>query len=276
MSALVVVMLLLVFSTGARTQQIVDYKLASQDTLRLHVFLPAENDSTHAAVVFFFGGGWRNGNPSQFFEHCKYFASRGMVAFSAEYRVESRHGTTPFECVKDGKSAVRWIRQHAAEYNIDPAKIVAAGGSAGGHVPACTATIQAFEENDENAGISSRPNALVLFNPVIDTWRDGYGMTRIGERAMDISPAHHVVKGLPPTIIFHGTEDTTVLFENVERFRRKMHEAENECALVPFKNHKHGFFNFGRFDNRPYSETVRATDEFLSRLGFLEGEPTIY
>ena len=91
-----------------------------------------------------------------------------MVAICAEYRIKSKHGTTPFECVDDGKSAVRWIREHADDLGIDPNKIVAAGGSAGGHVAACTAVINGYETNSENMDISSKPNALVLFNPVID------------------------------------------------------------------------------------------------------------
>lgn len=270
-----IVLILTASPLFALEQRLVDYKITPQDTLRVHLFLPADCDSPRAAIVFFFGGGWNNGSPSQFFEHCKYFASRGMVAFAADYRVKSRHGTTPFECVEDGKSAVRWIRMHAADYNIDPNKIVASGGSAGGHVAACTAVIEGFDDPDENLQISSKPNALVLFNPVIDTWRDGYGMKKIGDNARDISPAHHVRPGLPPTIIFHGTEDTTVPIENVERFCRLMHEAGNECTLLPFSGHKHGFFNYGRFDNEPFKQTIRAADEFLIELGFLSGTPTI-
>ena len=257
------------------SQHIVDYKITPQDTLSLYAFFPAHSDESHAAIVFFFGGGWVKGNPDQFFEHCKYFASRGLVAFAAEYRVAGRHGTTPFECVKDGKSAVRWIREHAKEYTIDPVKIIAGGGSAGGHVAACTAAIRGFENAEEDVSISSKPNALVLFNPVIDTWIDGYGMEKIGEHARDISPVHHLAAGIPPTIIFHGTEDTTVPFENVERFRKLMNQAGNICRLVPFPGHKHGFFNFGRFDNQPFIETIHATDAFLIELGFLSGRPTI-
>ena len=76
-----------------------------------------------AAIVFFFGGGWVGGTPKQFFPHCTYLASRGMVAISAEYRVKDRHGVTPLECVLDGKSAVRWVRAHASELGIDPTLI---------------------------------------------------------------------------------------------------------------------------------------------------------
>ena len=123
----------------------IPYKITPQDTLHLFVFKPDTANTSKSAIVFFFGGGWVNGNPSQFFEHGKYLASRGMVAFCAEYRIFSKHGTTPFECVEDGKSAVRWIREHADEFGIDPEKIVAAGGSAGGHVAACTSIIEGYD-----------------------------------------------------------------------------------------------------------------------------------
>jgi hypothetical protein len=69
--------------------------------------------------VFFFGGGWVGGSPKQMYQQAKVMAEQGMVAFSADYRVASRNKTTPFECVKDGKSAIRWLREHAAELGID-------------------------------------------------------------------------------------------------------------------------------------------------------------
>ena len=266
-------LLLLLIVLTAHAQDIeprqVPYKITPQDTLDLFIFAPNQSTSPTSAIVFFFGGGWVRGNPSQFFEHSKYLASRGMLAICAEYRVYSKHGTTPFECVEDGKSAVRWIRSHADEYGINPQKIVAAGGSAGGHVAACTALIDGFDDQSENLSISSKPNALVLFNPVIDTSEKGYGSEKLQGRETEISPVHHVSPGLPPTIIFHGTDDTTVPFENVERFCSLMHAADNSCELVAFEGHTHAFFNYGRFDNKPYFETIAAMDRFLVKHGFL-------
>ena len=96
-------------------------------------------------MVFFFGGGWNGGSYTQFSRHADYLASRGMVAFAADYRTKSKHMTEPKACVSDGKSAVRWIRGNAAKLGVDPEKIIAGGGSAGGHVAATTATIQAFD-----------------------------------------------------------------------------------------------------------------------------------
>ena len=94
-----------------------------------------------------------------------------MVAISADYRVKSRNQTTPFECVKDGKSAIRWVRQHAAELGVDPDRIVAAGGSAGGHVAACTGVIEGINEDGEDAAIRSVPNAMILFSILCSTRR---------------------------------------------------------------------------------------------------------
>lgn len=258
------------------TQREMAYKTVGDVSLKLHIFELTERTAgaKRPAIVFFFGGGWTGGTPSQFFPHCRYLASRGMTAVSAEYRVKSRHGTTPLECVADGKSAVRWLRLHADELGIDQDKIAGGGGSAGGHVGACTGVIEGLDEEGENLKVSSRPNALVLFNPVTDTtperWRE-----RMGPRARDISPNHHIRKGLPPTIIFHGTADTTVPIEQVETFARLMNEAGNTCRLVPFKGMKHAFFNYGKFENKPFVETVGHMDRFLVSLGYIEGEPTL-
>jgi acetyl esterase/lipase len=107
------------------------------------------------------------GRFEQFEPQASHLARRGMVAARADYRVKSRHGVTPKECVEDAKSAVRWMRAKASVLGVDPDRIVAAGGSAGGHLAACAAFAPGLEANEEDARISSKPNALVLFNPVL-------------------------------------------------------------------------------------------------------------
>ena len=247
------------------------YKTVDEIELRLHIFNPVGHKSTdqRSGIVFFFGGGWTGGNPSQFYQHAVRFAEKGYVAMSAEYRVRGKHQTSPFECVKDGKSAVRWIRQHAADLGIDPERIVSAGGSAGGHVAACTGVIQGHEEEGEESSISSLPNAMILYNPVIDTTEKGYGIEKVGQdRKTEISPCHHVRPGLPPTLVFHGTKDTTVPFENVERFTKLMNQEGNTCVLVPFNGKGHGFFNGSFFRERngddDFNTTMEKSLEFLS------------
>ncbi len=128
------------------------YKTIGETMLMLHIFQPADRKAgeTRPAIVFFFGGGWRQGTVTQFVEHSKHLSSRGMVAIVADYRVKSRHGVTPVECIADAKSAIRWVRSHAKEFGIDPYWIAAGGGSAGGHLAAATATVREFDEKGED------------------------------------------------------------------------------------------------------------------------------
>ncbi|MBI1177467.1 alpha/beta hydrolase fold domain-containing protein [bacterium] len=252
------------------------YKTVGKTELKLHVFNPAGQKHTdrRPAVVFFFGGGWNGGSPSQFYPHCHYLASRGMVAMSAEYRVKSRDNTVPRECVKDGKSAVRWIREHADELGIDPNRIAAGGGSAGGQMAAATGTTKAFEEPNENRKISSRPNALVLFNPVFDNGPTGYGYDRVKEYWQDFSPMHNIDETTPPMVVFFGTKDELVPVKTAEEYQRRMKANGRRCDLHLYPGQPHGFFNYR---NREfYNRTVIEMDRFLASLGYLKGQPTLH
>ena len=255
---------------------LVVYKTIGEVELKLHIFKPPRRDAKELspAIVFFFGGGWVGGTPKQFYHQCEHFSSRGMVAISAEYRVKNRHGTTPFECVADGKSAVRWVRANAARLGVNPNKIVAGGGSAGGHVAACTGVIEGLDEKHEDPNISSKPNALMLFNPAVDLVglaKRGRSDRGFGNRVKELSPLQHVKKGVPPCIIFHGTADRTVPFESVERFCEAMKKSGNVCRLVLFEGKGHGFFNYGRDkDNSSFNQTLQAADRFLTSLGYLK------
>ncbi|UCC97065.1 MAG: alpha/beta hydrolase fold domain-containing protein [Phycisphaerales bacterium] len=253
------------------------YKTVDGIRLQLHVFKPANHKvaDKRPAIVFFFGGGWVGGSPSQFYPHCRYLASRGMVAVSAEYRVKNRHGTTPFECVKDGKSAIRWVRTHAPELGIDPNRIAAGGGSAGGHVAAATGTVKRFEEPAEDKTISSKPDALVLFNPVFDNGPGGYGHDRVQEHWHDFSPMHNIDKDTPPTIVFLGTKDKLIPVSTAQRYRALMTQAGRKSDLHLYEGQPHGFFNYRDGRNTYYYQTVIEADKFLATLGFLKGEPTL-
>jgi len=238
------------------------------------------------AIVFFFGGGWRGGTPAQFQKHAEYLKSRGMVAIVADYRVSSRHGVKAKACVSDAKSAIRWIREESPRLGIDPDRIAAGGGSAGGHLAAAAATLPGFDEPTENTSVSSQPNALVLFNPgvvlapipvhwepeqeFVDKFRE-----RLGTELESMSPYHHVRAGIGPTIIFHGTADKTVPYFSVELFREAMLAKGNRCELVGYKGAGHGFFNAGRRSNAPYYDTVHRMDAFLVSIGYLNGPPEV-
>ncbi|MBI9016459.1 MAG: alpha/beta hydrolase [Phycisphaerae bacterium] len=246
-------------------------KDGSEDKLELHIFEPAGHDSDEKlpAIVMYFGGGWRGGHPRQFYPQAKYFASLNMVVISVEYRTFGSNGTTPFDCVEDGKSAIRFVRENADAMGIDPDRIIAAGGSAGGHVAACTGVLKEFDNKDENLQISSIPDAMILFNPVADTSPKGYGYNQLKEKFAAISPCDNISKDVPPTLILHGTADTTVPFENVQRFTKLMLENGNYCQLESFDGKGHGFFNSPEFNKAGSQEIFDKTME-LSKIFLLE------
>ena len=253
------------------------YKTSQDATLNLHVFRPPARlrDDRRPCIVFFFGGGWIGGDPGQFFPHCRYFASRGMVAMSAEYRVESRHGTTPYASVADGKSAVRWIRGRAQELGVDPNRLAAGGGSAGGQVAAAAALSSAFDDPSDDLTVICRPDALVLFNPCLDAGPSAYAHEQVKERWREFSPIENVKTGAPPTIVFLGSEDKIVPVATAREFKRRMEQVGSRCDLHIYEGQAHGFFNYLEGRNRCYDETVIAADRFLASLSYIEGEPTM-
>jgi acetyl esterase/lipase len=265
---------------GARVEV---YRSADGVDLRAWVFEPAghRTEVRRPAIVFFFGGGWNGGTPGQFRPQATYLAKRGMVAIAVDYRVKSRHGTLANVAVSDAKAAIRWARTHADRLGIDPNRIAAGGGSAGGHLAAATATLPGHDETGGATEISAVPNALVLFNPVLIT-APVPGHTgleeeklqrltaRLGAEPKSMSPYHHVRAGLPPTIIFHGENDNTVPYQTAELFTDAMRTAGNRCELVGYPKMGHGFFNAHREDGAAYRDTIKRTDAFLVSLGWLD------
>jgi acetyl esterase/lipase len=178
--------------------------------------------------------------------------------------------------VEDGKSAMRYVREHAKEWGLDPNRIAAGGGSAGGHVAAATATIERFDSG-KNLNVSPVPDALVLFNPVYDNGPNGYGYERVKDYWEYFSPMHNLKAGGPPAIVFFGDSDALVPVSTAEAYQKRMQELGMRSELQVFANQSHGFFNWNK-DNTSNKEIVTATfsamDTFLTSLGYLEGMST--
>ena len=248
------------------------YKKTKQGELEILVHYPSDWKETdkRPGIVFFFGGGWTSGSVKQFESQATHLAGRGMVAARADYRVKSRQGVTPKECVEDAKSAVRWMRQNAGRLGIDPDRIVAAGGSAGGHIAACTAFTPGLEGAGGDTKISSKPNALVLFNPVLRFSGISPLMDEIGnDEALGkaISPTLHLTKDSPPTLIFYGTADILALMG--EEFMMKSKVLGHRAELFRAEGQPHEFY-----DHPPWlGTTMQRTDDFLVSLRYLDEKP---
>jgi acetyl esterase len=251
------------------------YRKVGETELKVWIFEPAQKGTKPLpAIVLFFGGGWTGGSPTQFEPQSRHLASRGMIAIVADYRVKTRQNAKPADCVADAKACVRWVRANATRLGIDPARIAVGGGSAGGHLAASVATLPGLDDAKDDKSVSCLPDALVLFNPGtvmapfpgLDLKGFGAGLdkAKFGCEPTEISPIHHVRKGTPPTIIFHGTADTTVPYATVEKFTEVMKAAGNRCELIGYEGQPHGFFNKAK-----YAETLAAADAFLVSLGYL-------
>ena len=252
-----------------KPDEVVTYRKTEQAELKLEIFRPAgwKYDDERPAIVFFFGGGWVGGSTTQFHPQAARLAALGMVAYCADYRVRSRHKTSPFEAVADAKAAVRWIWRNAESQGVDRKRIVSAGGSAGGHLAACCGLVPGHDELREGEP-TFIPAAMVLFNPVIDTSRKGYGHERLKERYREISPVEHVHDRAAPTLIMVGSADTTTPVAGDQLFADRMQKRKRPCRLIISEGQKHGFFN-PRGDNKNYWATLASMEEFLVGRGLI-------
>jgi acetyl esterase len=245
------------------------YKRIGDRELLLHIFEPKGHQPGDRRPCFHIihGGGWQGMEPRRMFPFAHDLANRlGMVGISVQYRLyDPRKGVTVFDCVKDARSSVRYVRAHAADLGIDPTKIAVSGGSAGGHLAAATALFDGVDETGEDTGVSCRPDALILLFPVIDTSAEGYGQAKIGERWRDLSPVHHVRAGLPPTLTFHGTGDTVTPFAGARAFHEAMLAAGNRSELVVNEGGVHGYL---MRQESLYEETLAKSAAFLKSLGW--------
>lgn len=239
------------------------YKTVGDRKLHLHIFEPEGHQSTNRRPAFLaiHGGGWTGGDAPGFYPFAEHFAEQGMVGISLEYRLRSeKDGTTVFDCIRDARSAVRWIRKNADDLGIDPTRIVAMGGSAGGHLAVSTSLFDRVNEDSDPLDVSARPDALILMYPVIDTSADGYGQAKIGDRWRELSPVHNVRGGLPPALIFHGTADAVTPYVGAKTFHDQSIAAGNTSTLITFPGGRHGYIIF---DHDEYDHALMQMRDFL-------------
>ena len=255
------------------------YKNASDTDLKLWMFKPEgwQPGDNRPAIVFFFGGGWSAGSPTQFVPQSEYLAKRGMIAFVADYRVKSRQGVQAKDCVEDARDAIAYVRTNASELGVDPNRIASGGGSAGGHLAACVGVLKV------DAG--SKANAMALFNPAVILapvegmqWggedRAAGLKDRMGVDPVELSPYHPLTERAPACVIFHGTADPVVPYKSVELFADKMAEKGVDCTLHGYEGEGHGFFNASRKGSEgkepAFQNTLKQLDAFFVELGWIE------
>lgn len=220
------------------------FKSTPEGELRIHVFRPkgADSDAPRPAFLFFFGGGWMRGTPYFATSWMQDFTRLGMVGIAADYRVKERHGTDPSKSVADARAALQWVLRHAAEFGVDPARVVVSGSSAGGHVALWTALGKTPWGSDPAEAPAHPPAALVLMSAVIDTSEaTGIMSERFLGHGQDLSPLHHLDARMPPTFIIHGDKDNAVPYAQAVALERQLRETGNVVELVAMPGVGHGY-----------------------------------
>jgi len=257
------------------------FKKVGDVELRLHVVKPKDwkPSDKRACLVTFFGGGWSSGTPAKSITFARWAAKYGLVGIAPDYRTRKRFDAKPEDCVADGRAAVRWIQDHAADLGVDPAKIVVQGSSAGGHVAAWTAiqnpvTLETASDPVPNPA----PMGLILLWPVTDTGTNGYGgpkrFNNDEARANNLSVTGRMPAKMPPTLVFHGTADKTVKFENSQAFTDKMKANGNSCELVVFPDAPHSpqSTKEGEKGKIVKAKIEEESLKFLEKLGLVSPE----
>lgn len=245
------------------------YKHTNGKPQALEIFFPEDHDPGSAklpCIILFHGGGWGNGDKKTFHRDCKYFASRGIVAITANYFMYTKEERLKLPkdvsrkaaCVTDAKSAIRWVKQHANELGIDPKKVIAGGGSAGGHVSILSTTNPALNDPADPEGIDTSVAAYVLFNPALSPQDEAYPQ---------INALNYLDAGFGPAIAFFGTEDKWKKGWDVAMDQLKQLGARDRVQVWLAEDMEHAFFN-----RQPWKDlTIIKADEFLVSLGLLDG-----
>jgi acetyl esterase len=254
--ALLIAFVIGVLAITARAELKTDvvYGEAAGEKLLLDAFTP-EGRGPFPVCILVHGGGWVQGDKHNNFRTL--FAplgEAGLAWFSINYRLAPKHRYPA--CVDDVETAIRWVKAHAADYNADPKRIALIGESAGGHLVSLVA-VRAKPDTRVAAVVPFySPNDLELqarSNVRTPAWATAlFGITTMDDAATkvirDASPSTHIIAGLPPFLLVHGTDDTRVTVDQSRQFQAKLQAAGNPCDLLLVQGVGHGMVTWEKVD----------------------------
>lgn len=236
-----------VFATDTLQVSTYAYKTVGTEDLKLDVYTPDNSKKALPAIILFHGGSWVSGDKSQMTWQCHYFASHGIVAVTANYRLLGRDTG-----IVDAKSAIRWIIGHAKQLYIDTGRIILGGASAGGHLATMALLSQGHDDPADDLSISISARALVLFNPAYSLADDPR-----------VEPFQQPIAHLPPAIFFYGSRDRWKPAGDSLRIMLK--KMGRKCEEWVATGQVHGFFNKAPWN---LATCIRA-QLFLASLGLM-------
>lgn len=283
----------------ARKMESMIYRTTPDTSLKIYYQLPdnSTSNSKHSAIIWIHGGGWTSGAANIFFEHAAYFATRGVVGISIEYRLIGKNKTnTIIDEITDCKSAIRFIKLHAKELQIDTSKIVVAGDSAGGYLAATTITLDALNDMSDDLSISAVPNAVILYNPCVNMGvfphvknlfeqpiklaansNDTISFLQKNDAVIKkLSPIFNIHSNHTKALLLHGLNDKVIYPEQSEQFANEMNKNGNKAHLILLPDTRHAFVvpHYTASEEKVVNAVLEA-DLFLISLGYLSGKPNL-
>jgi acetyl esterase/lipase len=258
----------------------VTYGKAGDVELKLDIYFSKETKGKLPVTVYVHGGGWQNGDKSIGAGAMAIgeLVKRGYLVVSVNYRLAPAY-KFPAQ-IEDVKCAIRFLRAHAKEYNLNPKRIGVWGGSAGGHLVALLGTSDksaGFEGNGGWAKESSRVQAVVdMFGPsdlTVDFAGAGkniaetvFGVSSSKDELMKrASPVTYISKDDPPFLILHGDSDKLVPLSQSEKLNEGLKAAGVPSKLVVVKNAGHGFMPVGGAPQPDRIELTQMIADFFDK-----------
>jgi acetyl esterase/lipase len=250
---------------GTVEKNIVFGKGGSTD-LHLDIYRPPAGTEKRMATIHIHGGGFTGGSKDTLVERVPPYASRGYLAMAVQYRLAG-DAKWPAQ-IEDVKAAIRWARANAKSLGFDADKITVVGHSAGGHLAlfaAGTPNRPEFEGKGGTPGVSTSVIACCAYYPATDVRPRADGTANVLLAAGSDEAAHraaspnsYVTKDFPPTVIFHGTADTTIPIESSERLFKQMRDAKVQAEFHAIEGVPHVFDS-----NKEFAEAAAAAADFF-------------
>ena len=221
-----------------------------KDIPTITVYPAKKGTQPRPAMVILPGGGYRFLAQHEGPAYAEFFSENGYTCFEVKYRlgIDGYHYPA---MLWDAARAVRWVRAHAGQYEVDPEKIAMIGSSAGGHLLSSLATH--FDPGDPNAAdpidrYSSRPTVGVLCYSVVSMVDVPHspskplilGVYPTPEQLHDISPVEHVTEKTPPCFMMHTVEDEKVDVGQSLMFADALHRNGVPFEIHIYEKGKHG------------------------------------
>lgn len=254
-------------------QTLMDVAYCSADPAQqMDIYFP-ESGGPWRTLVYVHGGSWMHGDKSEAVLFARGMSTLGFLVVSINYRLYPS-ATFP-AMIEDVKCAVRSLRAHAAEYNLDPDRIAALGPSAGGHLVSLlgTTTEETGWDVGEYLEQSSRVRAVIAMAGVMDLSRsfpnaDIEAMKRVGfgeYNVVQASPVSHVTPDDPPVLLIHGDRDELVPYEQSQLMYDRLVQMNVPAQLVIVKNASHSFIAPNGNPSPTLGEINQIILEFLER-----------